>query len=203
MPSESSEGPGPREGQGPLWSALGRRTVYMQRRLKPAPWSPPLSGAGIQAFSRRKPGRKEWQGVPPCTPWNQTARWGSLHLLGWWPLERSLSGKSAPDQIWIRIFGEYVLAGYCSAKNPAIENPTKESPQIRVRTWVAVKRTVVPLRLYPKRWSERVASGLENRGPGAQPLVFFPPFLTGEMEAAGRHPPGALRPEASKSLDHL
>ena len=32
-----------------------------------------------------------------------------------------------------------------------------------------------------------------------KPLVFFPPFLTGEMEAAGR-PPGALRPKAGKSL---
>ena len=46
------------------------------------------------------------------------------------------------------------------------------------------------------------AIGLKNRGPGAKPLVFFPPFLTGEMEAAGRHPPGALRPEAGNSPDH-
>ena len=53
----------------------------------------------------------------------------------------------------------------------------------------------------PKQ-SERAASGLETRGPGVKPLVFFPPFLTGEMEAAGRHPPGALRPEVGKSPDH-
>ena len=36
-----------------------------------------------------------------------------------------------------------------------------------------------------------------SRGEKLSPLVFFPPFLTGEMEAAGRHPPGALRPEAA------
>ena len=42
-----------------------------------------------------------------------------------------------------------------------------------------------------------------NWGPGAEPLVFFPPFLTGEMEAAGRHPPGALRPEGGNSPDYL
>ncbi len=39
----------------------------------------------------------------------------------------------------------------------------------------------------------------ESRGENLSPLVFFPPFLTGEMEAAGRHPPGALRPEVGKS----
>ena len=100
--------------------------------------------------------------------------------------------------------GKNILLDIALWKNPAKENPPKESPQIRARTWAASKRTAALLRLYPKRGSERAASGLENRGPGAKPLVFFPPFLTGEMEAAGRHPPpGALRPEAGKSLDHL
>ena len=42
----------------------------------------------------------------------------------------------------------------------------------------------------------------ESRGEKLSLLVFFPPFLTGEMEAAGRHSPGALRPEVGKSLDH-
>ena len=74
--------------------------------------------------------------------------------------------------------GKIFFAGYCSVKNPAKENLSKESPQIWVRTWAASNPTAVPLRRYPKRWSERAASGLENRGPGAQPLVFFPPFLT-------------------------
>ena len=36
-----------------------------------------------------------------------------------------------------------------------------------------------------------------SRGEKLSPLALFPPFLTGEMEAAGRHPPGALRPEAA------
>ena len=45
---------------------------------------------------------------------------------------------------------------------------------------------------HPK--TERAASGLETRGPGVKPLVFFPPFLTGEMEAAGRHPPRGAAP---------
>ena len=34
----------------------------------------------------------------------------------------------------------------------------------------------------------------ESRGEKLSPLVFFPPFLTGEMEAAGRHPPGRCAP---------
>ena len=40
-------------------------------------------------------------------------------------------------------------------------------------------------------------------GGNSSSLVFFPPFLTGEMEAAGRHPPGALRPEGGNSPDYL
>ena len=154
---------------------------------------PPLSGAGIQAFSMRKPGRKESQGGTPCTSSNKTARWGSLHLLGWCPLRPSLSGSYAPDQIWKRIFGEYVLAGYCSVKNPAIENPKKESPQIRARRWVTIKPSTVPLRLYPKRWSERAASGLENPGAGRSPAILSPCFL---IKKAGP-PPGRRAPRGA------
>ena len=103
-------------GPGARGSASERRPVESIAGYNLRRGHPPLSGAGIQAFSMRKPGRKESQGVPPCTPWNKTARWGSLHLLGWWPLERSLSGKSAPDQIWKRIFGEKIFSGYCSVE---------------------------------------------------------------------------------------
>ena len=81
----------------------------MQRRLNPAPWSPPLSGAGIQAFSKRKPGRKESQGFALDPDAFKTARWGSLHLLRLCLLQPSLSGSSTPDQIWKRIFGETIF----------------------------------------------------------------------------------------------
>ena len=114
-------------GPGARGSASERRPVESIAGYNLRRGHPPLSGAGIQAFSMRKPGRKESQGVPPCTPWNKTARWGSLHLLGWWPLERSLSGKSAPDQIWKRIFGEKIFSGYCSVEKSSHRNPKKES----------------------------------------------------------------------------
>ena len=61
--------------------------------------SRPLSGAGIQAFSRESPERKESQGFALDPDDFKTARWGSLHLLGWWPLERSLSGSCPPDTL--------------------------------------------------------------------------------------------------------
>src|SRR5699024_5086318 len=68
---------------------------------------PRLPGGG-PAFFIRKQGERI-AGGSPLHPVFKTARWGSLHLLGWWPLERSLSGKSSPDQIWIRIFGENIF----------------------------------------------------------------------------------------------
>ena len=39
-------------------------------------------------------------------------------------------------------------------KKSSQENLSKESPQIRARTWAASKPTAVSLRRYPKRWSE-------------------------------------------------
>ena len=45
--------------------------------MNPATWSPPLSGAGIQAFSKRKPGRKESQGGESFSP-----PWTHLSLVG-------------------------------------------------------------------------------------------------------------------------
>ena len=36
-------------------------------------------------------------------------------------------------------------------------------------------------------------------GGNSSSLVFFPPFLTGEMEAAGRHPPGRCAPRPVKA----
>ena len=38
-------------------AGIGRPYRWVRRRLNPATWSPPLSGRGIQAFSR-EPGRK-------------------------------------------------------------------------------------------------------------------------------------------------
>ena len=53
---------------GPTGGGIGRSYPLDRRRLNPAPWSPPLSGAGIQAFSKRKPGRKESQGGESFSP---------------------------------------------------------------------------------------------------------------------------------------
>ena len=112
-------------------------------------------------FLYKKAGGKNRRGFPPAPP--KIKPLAGARSLFWvaCPLTRSLSGKSAPDQIRKRIFGEKHFTGSCSAKNPAIENPKKERPQIMARTWVAIKPTAVPLRLYPKRWSERAASGFE------------------------------------------
>ena len=121
----------------------------------------PCPGRGSRLSLRESPDAKSRRGFPPAPP-------GIKPLAGarslFWvacPLTRSLSGKSAPDQIWNRLFGEKHFTGSCSAKNPAKENPKKERPQIRARTWITIKRTAVPLRLYPKRWSERAASGFK------------------------------------------
>ncbi len=142
----------------------------------------------------RKPGRKESQGVPPCTPEHKTARWGSLHLLGWWPLERSLSSKSAPDQIWIRIFGEKSFAGHCSVKNPAIKNLPKESPQIRARTWVAIKPTAVPLRLYPQNRASEQRAALKPGVQGRSPWCSFLHFSQEKWRPPAGTPPGRCAP---------
>ena len=137
-----------------------------------APGGPPARRG--PCFLYKKAGGKNRRGFPPAPP-------GIKPLAGarslFWvacPLTRSLSGKSAPDQIWNRLFGEKHFTGSCSAKNPAKENLSKESPQIRARTWVAINPTAVPLRLYPKRWSERAASGFNSRVQGGA-LRFFPP----------------------------
>ena len=50
------------------------------RRLAPARWVPARSRAGIQAFSKRKPGRKESRGRAPAPPGLGAARWHSLVL---------------------------------------------------------------------------------------------------------------------------
>ena len=139
---------------------------------------PPLSGAGIQAFSKRKPRRKESQGVPPCTPWNKTARWGSLHLLGRCPLRPSLSGSCAPDQIWKRIFGENIFCWILLCeKSSQRKSPKRQSPN-QGPYMGSIKTHDRPAASLSPKQSERAASGLKNRGPGAKPLVFFPPFLT-------------------------
>ena len=161
---------------------------------------PPLSGAGIQAFSRRKPGRqKSRRGEPPCTPVNKTARWGSLHLLGWEtqqsvhtvffvdpPTGPDLETSFLENIFWLDFFQP------C----PSVYQPAPPSPP----SWGAGpfprgmqgrrpgnKKRGIPRRIVPNQ------SG-ESRGEKLSPLVFFPPFLTGEMEAAGRHPPRGAAP---------
>ena len=132
---------------------------FLSTSGRSAPGGPPARRG--PCFLYKKAGGKNRRGVPPAPP--GTKPLAGARSLFWvaCPLTRSLSGKSAPDQIWNRLFGEKHFTGSCSAKNPAKENPKKERPQIRARTWIAIKRTAVSLRLYPKRGSERAASGFK------------------------------------------
>ncbi len=59
---------------GPGASAVGRWSLLDCRRLAPARWVPARSRAGIQAFSKRKPGRKESRGRAPAPPFLGPAR---------------------------------------------------------------------------------------------------------------------------------
>ena len=80
-------------------------------------------------------------------------------------------------------------------KNPAKTIFPKESFQIRVRTWVSKKTTTAWLRLYPKRGSERAASGLKLSGCRAEPCDSFPLLSYKESRApAGQAPPRGAAP---------
>ena len=109
----------------PRGGGVGTPYRWDHRRLAPAAWSPAPIRGGDPGFLYEKARTQRVAGGSPCTPVNKTARWGSLHLLGWWPLERSLSGSCAPDQIWIRIFGKYFLAGYCSVEKSSLKKSQK------------------------------------------------------------------------------
>ena len=165
-------------GPGARGSASERRPVWMGRRLAPAAWSPAPVRGGDPGFLYEKARTQRVAGGSPLHPLEKTARWGSLHLLGRWPLERSLSGSCSPDQIWKRIFGETILTGHCSVeKSSQRKSPKRKFPN--QGTYMgSIKTHDRPAASLSPKQSERAASGLENRGPGAQPLVFFPPFLT-------------------------
>ena len=186
--------------------------IFYKKRRKipagPADWSvagsnlrggpPPLSGAGIPAFSKRKPGRKESQGVPPCTPENKTARWGSLHLLRLCLLQPSLSGKSAPDQIWKRLFGEKIFCWIllCEKIQPQKISQKKVSQSGNVH---GLQSNPLPSRCaaIPKDGASEQRAALKPGVQGQSPWCSFLHFSHEKWRPPAGIPPGALRPEAA------
>ena len=83
------------------WSGFGLAQVGTCR------WVPARSPAGIQAFSKRKPGRKESRGWPPRPPFLWPARSHSLVLAWWGALFRSMGyyGAHVRALIWDAFFG--------------------------------------------------------------------------------------------------
>ena len=163
---------------------------------------PPLSGAGIQAFSMRKPGRKESQGGTPCTPEHKTARWGSLHLLGCVP--------SGAVSFWLMFtrpdlethfrricFGWILLCGKIQSEKISKKKVSKSGHVHGLQSNPLPSRCAA----IPKDGASEQRAALKY-GSRAEPWCSFLHFSHEKWRPPAGTPPGALRPEAGKSLDH-
>ena len=159
-----------------------------------APGGPPTRRG--PCFLYKKAGGKNRRGCPPAPPGNKPlagARsifwvgglWSGLFLAH---VHQTRFGNAYS----VKIF----FAGYYSAKNPAKENPPKESSQIRARTWAASKPTAVLLRLYPQNRASEQRAALKTGVQGRSPWCSFLHFSQEKWRPPAGIPPGALRPEA-------
>ena len=83
-------------------------------------------------------------------------------------------------------------------KNPAKTIFPKESFQIRVRTWCRKKQRPLGCGSIPKEGASEQRAVLNYPGAGQSPAILSPCFLIKKAgPPPGRHPPGALRPEAA------
>ena len=183
--------------------------IFYKKRRKipagPADWSgagsnlrggpPPLSGAGIQAFSKRTPGRKESQGVPPCIPWNKTARCSLAPSFGI-AAQRDGSGfyrapPTYPD-LGTFFWGDFLWLDFLQSK---IQQKIF-SPNMRFQIWSGA---LLPERdrsrgHLPKRWSEPQRAVLKT-GCRAEPCDSFPLLSYKESRApAGQAGPRGAAP---------
>ncbi len=162
----------------------------------------PYPGRGSRLSLRENPDAKSRRGFPPAPPGIKPLAGARFLFWDRGAAERSLLfiATHVRALIWKLSFGRIFLAGFFLALS--LHPPTLPSPPSRGagrygrRSQVCRKKKSPPspISKNQRRWVQG--------GGNSSSLVFFPPFLTGEMEAAGRHPPGALRPEAGKSLDH-
>ena len=109
------------------WVLLGPSQVSTCKVVLPA-----RSRAGIQAFSKRKPGRKESRGRSPAPPFLGPARSRSL-VLAWWGAAGRLWGYYGAHLralIWMRILREQGLgekAFRCGGVPPTKASPWGEA----------------------------------------------------------------------------
>ena len=162
----------------------------------------------------RKPGRKESQGVPPAPPGIKPLAGARSIFCVCVFCNHLFLAHVHQTRFGYAYSGKNILLDLALQKIQPKKISQKKVPKSGHVHGSRKRPATVLLRLYPKRWSEQRAAlkpGVHgSNSPGdcsiqsrrshlscQKPLVFFPPFLTGEMEAAGRHPPGALRPEAA------
>ena len=179
-------------GPGLRWYGPYGRWGLLPTSGRSAPGGPPTRRG--PCFLYKKAGGKNRRGFPPAPP-------GIKPLAG----ARSIfcvSGKRHGlflakghqtrfgNAYSVKIF----FAGYCSAKNPAKENPKKESPQIRARTWAASKRTAALLRLYPKNRASEQRAALKTGVQGQSPWCSFLHFSHEKWRPPAGTPPGRCAP---------
>ena len=148
----------------------------------------------------RKPGRKESQGGSPCTPEHKTARWGSLHLLGRWPLRPSLSGLGSPDQIWIRIFGETIfnwilLCGKIQSEKSSKKKVSKSGNVHGLQSNPLPSRCAA----IPKDGASEQRAALKTGVQGQSPWCSFLHFSHEKWRPPAGIPPGRCAPRWVKA----
>ena len=179
------------------WVLLGPSQVSTCKVVLPA-----RSRAGIQAFSKRKPGRKESRGRSPAPPFFKATRsrsfcfWLCATLPRLWdyfgPFRRTLIWilSFSGIEIWSRIFSQKI-------------SPKKKVPKSGARKGHRKSLYIVPA-APPNAKGERAgASGHRKRGSrGLAPGPLSPQF-SGEMGAPpGRRATGRCAPRPRKSPDY-